>query len=69
MYCKTKLSVHNYTVHNQVNNNVIRFLGDEINEGLESSIFATIISKHFYCEVKKTYTFEEITIFSNGIVY
>lgn len=69
MYYKTKLCVHNFTIHNQSNNDVTCFLWDEVNGGLESSVFATMISNYIDCEIENIPTLNKITMFSDGCGY
>jgi hypothetical protein len=69
MYYKTKLCVHNFTVFNQATADVCCYLWDEINGGLEASIFATMMVDYLHNIIQRKPTVRNISIYSDGCGY
>lgn len=69
MYYKTKLCVHNFTVFNQATADVCCYLWDEINGGLEASIFATMMVDYLDNIIQRKPTVSNISIYSDGCGY
>lgn len=69
MYYKTKLCVHNYTVFNQATSDVCCHLWNETNAGLESSVFASLITDYLSNLTQKIPSLTNISVFSDGCGY
>lgn len=67
-YYKTKLKVHNYTIHNMKNKETACYIWHEGNGGLESDVFANNLSKHLKHDIDKFKSTKSI-LWSDGCGY
>ena len=66
---KTKLKVHNYTIYNQVTEDVTCFLWNESEGGVSSDVFASTLYNFLLSEVNKHPNIKTIIIWSDGCTY
>nr|CAH7713531.1 unnamed protein product [Callosobruchus chinensis]CAH7717261.1 unnamed protein product [Callosobruchus chinensis] len=69
IYYKTKLTVHNYTIYNLFNKDVMCYLWDESQGGLEASNFATMLTDYLTRYITEVPGTEEVIIYSDGCGY
>lgn len=69
IYYKTKLCVHNYTIYNLANSEVMCHLWDETQGGLEANVFATMLSDYLQNHLLKEPNTKEFIIYSDGCGY
>lgn len=69
IYYKTKLCVHNYTIYNMATKDVICYLWDESQGGLEANIFSTILTEFFSNYLLENNSTKEFIIYSDGCGY
>lgn len=68
MYYKTKLCVHNFTIHNSSNRDVWCYLWNETEGGLESSVFASCIVDFLQQQIS-LHPVSPLILFSDGCTY
>lgn len=69
IYYKTKLCVHNYTVYNLFNGDVVCYLWDESQGGLDANIFASLLTDYLSSYLTKMSDTKELIIYSDGCGY
>ena len=68
-YYKTKLCVHNFTIHNEANGNVTCYLWNESEGGLDGDVFASMISDHVTAFINSNPTCTRLILYSDGCCY
>lgn len=68
MYYKTKLAVHNFTIYNLKNNEVLCYLFDETEADLSSDVFASMLYD-FVCNKISFEYGDEVIFYSDGCTY
>jgi hypothetical protein len=69
VYYKTKLCVHNFTIHDQVTRDVTCYLWDESQGGLEATNFATMVVQFLTSYIESHREIETIFIYTDGCGY
>lgn len=69
IYYKTKLGVHNYTIYNLLKGDVVCYLWDESQGGLEANNFATMLINYMSLYLSNNPDTQEFIIYSDGCGY
>ncbi|ESO87091.1 hypothetical protein LOTGIDRAFT_154581 [Lottia gigantea] len=69
LYYRTKLQVHNFTLHNMTTNNGYCYIWDELEGDLSSEVFTSIQFQHFQTFLKNNPQVKELIIWSDGCSY
>lgn len=66
LYFKTKLNLHNYTIYNNVTQDVVCYVWPETNDGLTANVFASCHLHYFDDQITKHPNVEKLLVWSDG---